>query len=166
MAYSKSFPIPDNMLNTITACTAGLGGVGLVGGAIGPGADIFFIVPTWVGMVIALANQAGVSLDDQTAKKLCMTVLTGSAFFIGGTKAASTAFAWLLALPTLGASLAANAVVNAGLNATFTRAFGRATALYFLQTSKIENVDVAARVLLALIGLEFNIPTSNPEIVA
>src|SRR5271166_2689831 len=157
MAYSKSYPIPQNMLNTINGCTAGLGVVGIAGGAIGPGADL---------MVVALAGQAGTSMDNQTAKKLCVAVATGVGTFFAGTKIASTVAAWLLALPTAGLSVIANMGANAALNATLTRAFGRAVALYFLQADKIESVDVAARILIAFVGLEFGIPTSRSDIVA
>jgi|SRR5271166_2029602 len=166
MAYSKSYPIPQNMLNTINGCTAGLGVVGIAGGAIGPGADLIVIAPVWTGMVVALAGQAGTSMDNQTAKKLCVAVATGVGTFFAGTKIASTVAAWLLALPTAGLSVIANMGANAALNATLTRAFGRAVALYFLQADKIESVDVAARILIAFVGLEFGIPTSRSDIVA
>jgi uncharacterized protein (DUF697 family) len=166
MAYSKSYPIPENMLNTINGCTAGLGAAGIVGGVVGPGADTIVIIPVWVGMVIALVGQAGASMDNQTAKKLCMAVLTGVGTFALGTKAASTFAAWLFALPTAGLSLVANAGVNGALNATLTRAFGRAVSRYFLQTHEIENWEVAALIIAALIGTEFGIPTSRSDIIA
>lgn len=102
MSYSASYPIPENMQNTIDACTAGLGAVGVVGGAIGPGADLVAIAPTWIGMAISLASQAGASMDEHTAKKLAMAVATGVGSFAVGTKIAATVAGWLLALPTAG----------------------------------------------------------------
>jgi uncharacterized protein (DUF697 family) len=166
MAYSRSYPIPENMLDTITKCTTGLGAVGIVGGAIGPGADLIVIAPVWAGMVVTLANQAGASMDNQTAKKLCVAVATGVGTFVGGAKVASTVASWLFALPTAGLSIAANIAANAALNAALTRAFGRAVALYFLQTHEIESVDVVARILIALVGLEFGVSTSRSDIMA
>jgi uncharacterized protein (DUF697 family) len=166
MAYSNSYPIPQHMLDTIGTCTAGLGGVGILGGAIGPGADLVVIAPVWAGMVVRLANQAGRNMDQQTAKKLCMTVATGVGTFVAGTKIASTVAGWLLALPTAGLSVVANMTANAALNAALTRAFGRAVALYFLQTGEIERLDVAARILVTLVGVQLGVPTSTPDIVA
>ncbi len=166
MSYSASYPIPEDMLETINSCTLGLGAVGIVGGALGPGSDLIIIAPVWAGMVAALAGQAGTSMDEQTAKKLCVAVATGVGTFVAGTKIASTAAAWLLALPTAGASLVANMAANAGLNAILTRKFGRAVALYFLQASKIESIEVIAGILIALVGLEFGVPTSRCDVVA
>ncbi len=166
MSYSKSYPIPQEMLDTINVCTGGLGAVGIVGGAIGPGADLVIIAPVWAGMVVKLADQAGTRMDNQTAKKLCVAVATGVGSFMAGTKMASTAAAWLLALPTAGLSLLASMGVNAGLNATLTRAFGRAVALYFLQTDKIESADVIAGLIIALVASQLGVPTSGADIVA
>jgi len=154
------------MRTTITTCTAGLGGVGILGGAIGPGADLAIIAPTWVGMVCTLAAQSGSSMSQHTAKKLAMAVATGCGTFVVGTKIASTVFAWVLALPTAGMSVAANMAANAGLNAKLTHAFGTATARFFLQTSSIDNTDLAIQVIIALVGLEFGIPTSRDDVIA
>jgi hypothetical protein len=105
-------------------------------------------------------------MDEQTAKKLAIAVATGAGSFIVGTKAAATLGAWLLALPTAGASLVANMAVNATLNWKFTQAFGRAVALYFLQTGEIETSDVVVKILIALVGLQFGIPSGRADLTA
>ncbi len=166
MAYSASFPIPQNMQDTIDNCTVGLGAVGIVGGIIGPGADLIVIAPTWVGMVVALAEQAGEAMDEATAQKICLAAATGGAAFLAGAKIAATIGAWILAIPSGGASVAVWAVGNAALNAKFTDAFGKATARYFLQTESVEASDIVVQILLALVGLQFGIPTGRHDIVA
>lgn len=164
MGYSASFPIPENMKDTINNCTGGLGAVGVVGGAFGPGADLIVIAPTWAGMVVSLAAQAGSSMDAHTAKKLAIAVATGVGSFALGTKVAATAAGWLLAIPSGGLSLVLSMAGNAALNAKFTHAFGTATALYFLQTDDIDSVEVITQVLIALVGLQFGISTNRRDI--
>lgn len=151
--------IPDDMNRIIDNCTATLGGVGIIGGLIGPGADLIVIGPVWIGMTIKLAEKAGNALSEQKAEKIALAVCTGAGTFIGGAKIASTALAWLSAPFTFGASLAVNAAANAALNAAFTRSYGRACARFFLQTDEIGSVDVAVRVLIALVGLDYGFST-------
>lgn len=158
--------IPDDMSRIIDNCTAALGGVGLVGGLIGPGADLAVIAPVWVGMTVKLANKAGQSLSDQTAKKIAMAVCTGAGTFIGGAKVASTVLAWLTAPLTLGASLAVNAGANAALNAAFTRSYGRACARFFLANERISNTDVAVRILIALVGMDYGFSTPYDHLIS
>jgi len=164
MAISASYPIPENMRTTINACTAGLGAAGVIGGLIGPGTDLVPIALTWVGMVVTLADQAGTGMDRQTAKKVCVATAMGVGTFALGTKLASTVGAWLLAPFTGGLSLAANVAANVTLNAALTRYFGCAVARYFLQTEKIEDLDVMVKILIALVGLDFGIASPIPDI--
>lgn len=164
MTYSLSFPIPQNMLDTIENCTVGLGGVGIIGGALGPGADLVIIAPTWAGMTIVLADQAGHSMSKQTAKKIAIAVATGVGSFAAGAKIAATVGGWLLALPTAGISLVLSCAGNAALNAKFTDAFGKAVASFFLQTDEIPTTDVVVQVLIALISVQFGLPSSHPDV--
>jgi hypothetical protein len=166
MAISASYPIPEDMRTTINACAAGLGAVGVIGGLVGPGTDLVAIVPTWVGMVGTLAGQAGTSMDSQTAKKICVAAAMGVGTFVLGTKVASTIGGWLLAPFTGGLSLAANVAANVALNAALTRYFGCAVARYFLQTHKIEDLDVTVKILIALVGLDFGIASPIPDVTA
>jgi uncharacterized protein (DUF697 family) len=158
--------IPEDMSRIINNCTAALGGVGLIGGLIGPGADLVVIGPVWIGMTVKLADKAGQSMSEQTAKKLALAVCTGAGAFIGGAKIASTALAWLSAPFTFGASLAINAAANAGLNAAFTRSYGRACARFFLQTNRISDTDVAVKVLIALVGIDYGFSTPYDHLVS
>jgi hypothetical protein len=120
--YSASYPIPQKMMDTINNCTLGLGGVGIVGGAIGPGADLIVIAPTWVGMTCTLAAQAGDSMEEDTAKKIAIAVATDVGGFVIGSKIAATVAGWLLALPSAGLSLGLSMAGNAALNAKMTDA--------------------------------------------
>lgn len=165
MKISASFPIPDNMLSTIRACTAGLGAVGIGGGLLGPGADLPVIAPTWIGMVATLAAQADLRLEDGAVSRLVMACASGCATFVAGTKTASTVAAWLFSPLTGGSSLALNCAANAALNAKLTHAFGSATARYFLQAEQIAKTDIAVGIIIALVGLEFGIPTPRDDII-
>ena len=164
--FSSSHEIPENMKDTINACAVGLGFVGIPGGILGPGADLVVIAPTWVGMTVALADQAGHAMSKQTAKKIALAVAAGGGAFAGGTKIASTAIGWLAAPFTLGASLAISAAANAGLNASFTYAYGRAAARYFLQTREIDNIEVMVGVLIALIGADLGFNTEYDHLIS
>ncbi|MFN9030114.1 MAG: hypothetical protein ACK5XM_07870 [Betaproteobacteria bacterium] len=152
------------MRNTIECCTAGLGVIGPIGGALGPGTDLPVIIPTWVGMVCTLAEQAGHQMDKHTAKKVAMATATGAMSMVAGTKVASTVLGWLLSIPSGGASLLASMAANSAINAKFTHAYGKACALYFLQSDGPDSTDVVVAVLLALIGLEFGIPSSRKDV--
>jgi hypothetical protein len=151
--------IPEKMTKIIENCAKGLGGAGVIGGLIGPGADLVAIVPTWVIMTIALAGEAGHTMSNQTAKKLIMAVLTGVGSIMAGTKAASTGIAWLCAPFTFGISLLISAAANAALNASFTYVYGRAVARFFLKTTEITNVEVMVQVVIGIIGVDLGIPT-------
>lgn len=166
MSFSASYPIPEEMLDTVRACTIGLGAVGIPGGVLGPGSDLIVIAPVWAGMVVRLAMQSGHHLSESTAKKLAIVVATGCGSFAFGTKVASTIAAWVLALPTAGMSLAANVTANVALNAKFTHAFGMATARYFLQSESFDGTDVAAQIIIALVAWNFGIHLSHPDVTA
>jgi uncharacterized protein (DUF697 family) len=166
MAYSASYPIPRNMLNTIEGCAGGLGGVGIFGGLAGPGADLVVIAPVWAGMVVTLAVQAGKNMDKETAKKLTIAVATGVGSFALGTKVGATVLGWLLAIPSAGLSLAASAAANAALNAKFTHAYGKAVALYFLQTDSIDSIDVMTQVLISLVAIQFGFSPDGTNVTA
>jgi hypothetical protein len=166
MSISASYPIPQNMQDTINGCSAGLGAVGVLGGLIGPGTDLVPIALTWVGMVVTLAEQAGTNMDRQTAKKVCVATAMGIGTFVLGTKVASTIGGWLLAPFTGGLSLFANVTANVALNASLTRYFGRAVARYFLQTEKIEDLDLMVKILVALIGIDFGVASSVIDVTA
>jgi uncharacterized protein (DUF697 family) len=155
--------IPEDMLSVIQGCTASLGAVGIAGGLIGPGADLVVIGPVWIGMTVKLAEQAGQNMSEQTAKKIALAVCTGAGSFVGGAKVAATLIGWLTAPLTFGASLAVSAGTNAALNASFTYAYGKAIARFFLTTTEISNTDVVVKILIALVctDLGFNTPYDN-----
>jgi len=162
--YSASFPVPSNITEIINGCTAGLGAVGVIGGAIGPGADLAVIGPVWIGMTLAIADAADITMDQNMAKKIVYATATGVGSFAGGAKIASTVAAWLLAIPSAGASLLISMAGNAALNAKLTHAYGMAVARYFLQTDDFDNGDVVVQVLLALIALQFGLGIDNPYV--
>lgn len=167
MAYfSASYPIPSNMTATIEHCTLGLGAVGIVGGAIGPHADVGIIAPVWIGMAAALADQAGVAMNEGTLRKLVYATATGVVGFGVGTKIVSTVAGWLLAIPSGGLSLAIGMAGNAALNAKLTHSFGRAIARYFLQADEIDNGELAVAVLTALIGRDFGISIHCDHVIS
>lgn len=154
------------MNKIINNCTAILGGVGILVGLAGPGADLIVIGPVWIGMTLALAEKAGQNLSQQTAKKIALTVCTGAGVFIGGTKIAAVGIAWLTAPLTFGWSLVASAAANAALNAAFTRSYGRACARFFLQTERISNIDIAVKIMIALIGIDYGISTPYDHLLS
>jgi uncharacterized protein (DUF697 family) len=136
--YSASHPIPSDMKETIENCTVGLGAVGIIGGAIGPHADVAVIAPVWIGMAGALAEQAGSAMDEATLRNLVYATAAGAVGFGVGTKIASTVAGWLLAIPSGGLSLAIGMAGNAALNAKLSHSFGSAVARHFLQTNRVE----------------------------
>lgn len=162
---SSSYPIPPNMESIITGHTLGLGGVGILGGLAGPGADLPVIAGSWVSMTLQLADEAGHHMERDLVKKICLAVATGAGAFLAGTKVAATAAGWITAAFTLGASLLVSAGGNAALNAAFTRAYGRSCARYFLQSDKIDGFDVVVAVLIALIGAEMGINMGSSSLV-
>lgn len=164
--YKSNQTIPSEMRDLINISTGALGLTGVWGGIAGPGADLPVIIPAWIGMTVGLAGQAELDIDKQTAKKVAMAVCTGAGALMGGTKLAATGIAWLTAPLTLGWSLVASAAANATLNATFTRAYGRAVAKFFLQTEKIDNIDVMVRVLIALIGFDLGFSTPHDDLIS
>lgn len=166
MRVSASYQIPSNMRDTINNCVAGLGLAGIAGGAIGPGADLVVIAPTWAAMTVTLAAQAGSAMNEATAKKLALAVATGAGGFTAGTKIAASIGGWLLALPTGGISLVACMAGNAALNAKFTQAYGRACARFFLQGQGITDIETIARIMMALMAVEFGIAHHSSHIVA
>lgn len=161
-SFSASQPIPTNMEDTINTCAIGLGGVGIVGGVIGPGADLIVIAPAWVVMTVKLADQAGQNMDEQTAKKIAIAVATGGGAMVSGSKIAATGLSWLTAPFTLGLSLVVAATANAALNAAFTKAYGRACARYFMQTDEIHSAEVMVATLLAMIGADMGLGDFKP----
>jgi uncharacterized protein (DUF697 family) len=165
MQYSASYPIPQKMRDTINNCVGGLGAVGVVGGAIGPGADLVVIAPTWVGMTCTLAAQAGQRMDEDTAKKLAVAVATGAGSFAIGTKIAATVGGWLLALPSGGLSLFLAMAGNAALNAKFTDAYGKSVARYFLQRKTNDN-ELAAKILIAMLAIQFGVSSPSSDVIA
>ena len=159
-----NFDIPKEMQTIVNSYTKGLGATGIVGGLIGPGADLIVIAPAWIKMTIELAKEADEELSEQTIKKIVLAVMTGAGAFMAGTKAASTGLAWVTAIFTGGISLAISAAANAGLNAAFTASYGRAVSRYFLLKRKIGIADLAVPTIIALIGLDLGIPIDNlPE---
>jgi uncharacterized protein (DUF697 family) len=164
--YSASYPVPQRMIATIENCTVGLGAVGVFGGLFGPGTDLVIIAPTWIGMTIALADQAGVSMDEATAKKLVYATVTGVGSFAAGAKIAATVAGWLLAIPSAGLSLGLSMAGNAALNAKFTHAYGLAIARYFLQTDGLEDGDLTIKVLIALVAVQFGFRPDDPSVFA
>jgi hypothetical protein len=164
--FSASYPIPSNMAETIENSTLGLAGVGIVGGAIGPHADVAIIAPVWIAMAVKLASQAGSAMDKATISKLIYATATGVAGFAAGTKIVSTVAGWLLAIPSGGLSLAIGMVGNAALNAKLTKSFGEALARFFLQTHDVDHGETAVAVLTALIGRDFGIKINNDYVVA
>jgi uncharacterized protein (DUF697 family) len=164
--YSASYPIPQDMIETIDNCTAGLGLVGLAGGAIGPGADLVVIAPVWIGMTVALADQAGAAMDKETAKKIVYATATGVGSFVAGTKIAATVAGWLLAIPSAGLSLGLSMAGNALLNGKLTHAYGMAVALYFLQTDGLDDGDLTVQVLIALVAVQMGFRPGNPNVIA
>jgi uncharacterized protein (DUF697 family) len=154
------------MMDTIEGCTAGLGAVGLVGGAIGPGADLPIIAPVWIGMTIALADQAGSAMDKETAKKIVYATATGVGSFVAGSKIAATVAGWLFAIPSGGLSLGLCMAGNAFLNGKLTHAYGKAVALYFLQTEGLDDGDLTVQVLIALVAVQMGLPSGNPDVIA
>lgn len=157
--------IPDDMMAIINDCTAGLAGVGLVGGAIAPHADLIVIAPVWVNMTIKLADKAGASLSEQTAKKIALAVFAGAGAFVSGVKMASFVFGWVGALFTMGGSVAVSAVANAAINAAFTRSYGRAAAKFFLATDQIGGIDKAMKILIALAGADYGFKTPYDNLI-
>lgn len=156
--------VPEEMKSIIDSYTVGLGATGIVGGLIGPGADLIVIAPAWIKMTVDLAKEADEEMSKQTIKKTVLAVITGASAFMAGTKAASTGFAWLTAAFTGGISLAINAAANASLNALFTASYGRAVSKYFLLKREIGIVDLAVPSIIALIGLDLGIPIEQmPE---
>jgi uncharacterized protein (DUF697 family) len=162
--YTASFPVPVNIREIINTCTAGLGAVGVVGGAIGPGADLLVIGPVWVGMTVAIADAAGITLGESNAKKIAYAAATGVGSFAGGAKIASTVAGWILALPTAGASLLLCIAGNAALNAKLTHAYGTSVAQYFLQTHDIDDSDLVIQILLALIAIQIGMDLNSPYV--
>lgn len=163
-AFSASYPIPSNMIDTIENCTLGLGAVGVVGGAIGPGADLVAIAPTWIGMTIALADQAGHHMQEDTARKIVFAVATGVGSFTAGTKIAATVAGWLFAIPSGGVSLALCMAGNAVLNGKMTHAYGKSVAQYFLQSGPKDDGDLIVQVLLALLAVHMGFGSSSPYV--
>ena len=164
--FSASYPIPSEMQAIIDTHTVGLGAVGVLGGIVGPHADLPVIAASWVAMTIDLADKAGHKMDEQAVKKICLAVATGAGTFLAGTKIASTAAGWIGAFFTAGISLVISAGGNAALNAAFTRAYGKSCARYFLQSEKIHGFEVVVAALVALMGAEMGIDMGNREYLA
>ena len=162
----KDYFVPENMKTIVESHSSGLGGVGVIGGVIGPGTDLAIIGGSWVTMTIQLADEAGHVFDQQTAKKVCIAVATGAGAFMVGTKIAATAFGWLGAVFTGGLSIAAAAAGNAALNYSFTKAYGYSCSRYFLQTEKIHNSEVLVSILICMMGAELGIDMGSNENVA
>lgn len=155
--FNMYYPIPDRMKNIINISSKGLGGVGVLGGLAGPGADVPLIAGVWIAMTAELADEAGLSMSSNDIKKVVLAVSSGIGAMLAGTKIASTAIAWLTAPFTLGASLAISAGANATLNYAITKAYGRAVARYFLQTKEISNTKVIAKVLISMIVVDLGL---------
>ncbi|WP_228126826.1 hypothetical protein [Candidatus Viadribacter manganicus] len=132
--------IPPEMLRVIEGYTHALGAVGIVGGVIGPGADLVVTAPTMTNMFKDLAQRAQRTLSDDDARKIALSVLTASS-------GASVAAGWLLALPVGGMIL--GAAMNASLSTALMNHAGRSFALYLLNsTGEIDVRAVIERVAL------------------
>lgn len=144
---SKKKKIPQEMQSTINFHVKAMTWVGGVGGLAGAGADIPLVATSWVTMTIALAEEAGHTLDSQTAKKLTMAMATAIGTFAFGMKAATMVFGWAGALFSGGATLAASVAANIALNRTLTKRYGQAAAIYFLETEHIGNAHAMAKIM-------------------
>jgi len=165
MAISASYPVPEEMQFSINTCSASLGVVGLTA-ALVPHLDLAIIAPVWLGLTIDLGEKAGVHLEHQMAKKICMAVATGVISYVGGAKLATAIFGWLALIPSAGASLALTTAANVALNAKLTHAYGNAVARYFLQVEDLNDVDLAIAVLTALVAVQFGVPSPSEHVVA
>lgn len=163
--FNSRIPIPDHMNDCIKTTTGILAGVGIPGGLIGPGADWGPIIGLWGTMTINLASEAGHSLNIDTAKKIAFAVATGVGTFLAGAKVTSKVIGWLAAPFTGGLSLAIAVLSNAAMNGSFTWMYGRAVARYFLQTDKVDSVEVMIKILSALVGAELGVSTGYEYLI-
>lgn len=158
--------VPKKMEAIIAKHMVLLGGVGGIAGLFGPGTDLPFIAGSWIQMTIELAKEAGHEMSKQKVEKITMAVATGLGFFIGGSKVAIVVTTWLTALITGGLSLFVGAAANVTLNTTVTRAYGRAAARFFIQTSKVDNTEMIVKVIIALIGVDLGFTTPDSNLLA
>lgn len=136
--------LPSNMQRTILWTSLGLGGVGLFG-AFTAHADLVVIAPSWAGLIIKLADQAGHELDRDKALKIATGVALGVAGFVGGVKLANTYLAYT-GVGTIPAMLA-----NASANGVLTYLMGKAAAQTFLEKDVTESVENLVRYILGLL---------------
>jgi uncharacterized protein (DUF697 family) len=128
-----------------------------VGGAfLGPHVDVPAIVAIWVGLVIALADDAGAAMSKDTALKIATTVAAGVALAMAGVKAGTTVFAWT------GIGTVPAVVLNCGLNAAVTYVFGRAVAVTLRTPDRTKSVEMFARHVLFLVLCAFGVPAVDP----
>lgn len=137
--------IPANMNGTILWTAGSLGGVGLFS-AFAAHADVAVITGAWATMLVTLAVQAGHSLDKDKALKIVAGVLLGVGGLVGGTKLATTYFAYT-GVGTIPAMLA-----NASANATLTYLVGKAAATAFLETETLGTASSIVGSILAIIN--------------
>jgi hypothetical protein len=166
MGKYKNIAITSKMESAIDKTAKGLAGVGVIGEAFAPGLDIAVIVPAWTILTIALAVQAGQVMEEQKARRIAMAVCTGVGALVAGTKVASTVIGWLAAPFTFGLSLLVSVSANATLNYTFTKAYGRSAARYFLASGDITDSEIAFKAIVALIGLDLGIPTPYDHLIS
>ena len=136
---------------TVITAALALGVEGSGSAFTGPGADLTIIGSAWAVMIVALALQAGVSLDRSTALKIATAMLMSFGSFLGGSKLAIQAFALtgVGTLPAIGA--------NCGINAGITYLAGMAIATILVQENRITSVESFAgavvTAVLASLGL-------------
>lgn len=141
--------VPMTMRMTVVWTSVGLGVEGLFSSFGGPGVDLLIIAGAWVVMVVRLASQAGHVMSKARARKLCTAIAVSMGGFLGGTKAAITAFAYT-GIGTIPAMVA-----NGGLNGVITYVVGIAIAETFLQSDEISSIDALARSIVSIVAAQF-----------
>lgn len=160
-SYSATYKIPNNINNIIDGHALGMGGVGIVGGILGPGTDLPAIAASWVAMTMQIAGEAGHDVDEKMVAKLTAAVATGAGSFYLGSKVAATAGGWIGAAFTGGVSLIFMVAGNVALNAAFTESYGKACARYFLQANEVDPADIVAKVIIEMMLHSIGVTTAD-----
>lgn len=117
--------VPDQFREIVGGATIAAGGIG-VPGAFAFGADVPILIGIWTTGAAMIADQSNRSIEKQEIKAIVVSVASGTATFVAGTKVAAKLFHLLPGPGTLAA-----VGINSGLNAFFTYKFLRATAKIF-----------------------------------
>jgi uncharacterized protein (DUF697 family) len=139
--------------NTIYGC-AFTSGIFAITSSFVPGADIPSTITSWSLMLVNIADDAGRSLDKDTALKIATAIAAGGATYLAGCKLLTFSLHLIPGIGTLG-----SVTLNVVLSALCTIRLGRFIALQMEeQKFNLDNWDL---LLTELSTVVFAMPTLN-----